>query len=1149
MFLKAPLSLILIQITTCASGYLKLCYSLDLAANIAWNSELLHYSSKMCSEGASREEIIMAAKKVVAVSNTAACYDRALSVHLGIFLDMHDAGGLSGLEAFDLFSSTEKRAIRLCSVSGNSQYFEDFALDVVTLAYADDARRTTQEQNPTASLRDINGSFFYGDHFNENFGIRTLKEHVGNNPHESTIIREAGLASTESGALRALEEEVIFGKGAWDDFNTREHREVVNLPHSIACMRSAIRILFDAIDVELKDDRDSLPPRPVSILLGAGVTAQPSTKQDPEFIKHLESTADGHAEVLVKYFLGGQFGGSVADAPKKICVHKKLALFEQGRSLRLGSIMKSRAGLTALLAMVLKCPGKSQDAVLTQCHSLATFDEHGRPSLRYTNKSSARKAARDYFNGQGENGFLAYTGCGLESEGQISNRAISSSSFSETHLIAARVHDSCATMRRVKISERTGTTGSDVMLQVLKQTMGKDLKDGCLSSHLVFDVFFDTSLDDPSIAQEALQKSLQNKTRNSKKRSTAPASSFVEGALGSFSNARLQETFQDRELGRVDMLRVLGRLIRAPTALEAVVLIGLLGEEGRSMAVSGAGATGSERGRTVRLTAVRGSPDGPLQLSISEDELRSNHFEDAEVVRQACLASQHFSGGVEIIATDTDIWQLAVVAVDQAQLRSADGERGPPLYVRLSPQTVDVAGVQVQEELMCVNSLAMNIRLDPRCIAASIPLDMRVLNYIAATLLLGSDSTSCIPGMSHNRGLNIFMEELSYIGCLVTKADAAAEAVGWTFTYVPEAALRFFKVIYCRRDPMAVADLSNGIAPDAWARLLESVAWNDLQRRVAARNPTKFDWYLPSIENITQHIMRAQSRLHGIVNATVQQPSRIPLAGFRVLFNKDGAEITKDSPTADELVGVIIVNVDPVFLPSSLEDVYSFPTMPIKTVMRSIRGPRVGSTTLLCSRCHHNVHRNRACATCATDPCVLVCSRCSHEPHEGTPCSSCAAGVIGTSLLCQFICPIPDCRHPGKRSEHSLHGCSLCGDGQACNAVAQQRNATAINAADDISEDSHSGSLVAAMNDECDDAEQILVVTDASGGCDDDDADVESDIAHIEMLRSIVSALSMAGDEGSRAEIDAAMIVATDAGEGPDLELAVQRHIGSTEAE
>lgn len=1118
----------------------------DVAANIAWKSELLLFTLSLCQHESSREQLNISSKKIVAVSKTAACYDRCLSEHLGIFLDMYEAGAMSGTDAFDLFTSAEKRSIPLCSVSGNSQYLEDFALDGITYAYASDALRAAQEQNPTGGLRDINSSYFFIDHLNENFGVRPLKDFVGSNPHESTILRDATLASTGIGALRGLEEEVIFGRSTWDDVATRETREVVDLPRAVALMRSVIRPLFAAIEAELQDHRDSQPPRPVTILLGAGITEQPSTKQSPEFTIHLEATSNAHAADVVQYFLGEQFGGSVTDGPKKIVVHRKLSLYEQGRTVRLASVLKNRAGLEALLAMVLKSKSKNTCGVLTLCHPLATFDPVGIPTLRYTTKSSTRTAVRTLFDGHSENGFLGHTACGLEPGGCISNRAISSTSFSETHLTQNRIHDACASIRRVKISEKLGATGRDVMLQVLEKTLGKDLKDGCLNSQLVFDVYFDASCDDPSIAQEALQKSLQNTMRNAKNKATAPASSFVEGALGSFSNARFQETFQNRELGRVDMLRVLGELIRRPTSIEASALLGIIGKEGRSIAVSGAGFTGDERGRTVRLTAVRSDgPNGTLTLSIHEDVLRSTHFEDFEVVRQAFLASEQFPGSTEILATDNDIWQIALVAVDQAQLESADGDRGPLFYVRVSPQTVDIAGLQVLEELMCVNTLASNIRLDPRCIAASIPLDLRVRNFVAAILLLGSDSTSCIPGLTHNRGLNMFMTDLSYIGCLIKEADAAAEANGWKITYIDEAVERFWKVMYCRRDPVAVADLSKGISPDGWGRLLEGIPWIDLRRRMAARSPTKLELYVPSIENIMQHSLRAQSRLHSIVHATVLQPPRIPLAGFRVYFTQDGSEMTKDSPTADELIGRKIHRVVPVFFTSSLEEVYSFQTMPVDAVIQTIRGPRVASTTLLCSRCHHTVHRNRACAVCTTDPCVLVCPRCSHNAHEDSPCLSCAPLVIGTSVLCQQMCPIPGCRHAGKRSDHSLHGCPSCGEGEACNAIFQQRTAAAIISADDKAEDAHSGSLVGAMDDECDDdAEQILVIdTIATGDCNDDEADLEGDIAHIETMRSIVSALSVAGDEKSRAEFDAAMIVATDAGEMPDLELAVQRHL------
>ncbi len=615
----------------------------------------------------------------------------------------------------------------------------------------------------------------------------------------------------------------------------------------------------------------------------------------------------------------------------------------------------------------------------------------------------------------------------------------------------------------------------------------------------------------------------------------------MEGPLGNFTNARFQATFGCRDTGRVHILKVLSALIRAPTEDEMESFIRMLGSYvGNTFAVSGVGSTGEQRGRTVRLSVVK-NIDGKLCIDICEDSERSTHFEDMEVTCQSHRALITYGGCIEVFATDSDIWQMLLAYADWEQLQGNDRPTSSKIFVRIAQVLVVVEGKEIQEEILRVDDLALKIRFDPRCIQALIPVEFRVLNIVTAMLLLGSDMTSTIVGMSHKRGLTLFMENLMYIGCLVIHANAEQKLLGWVNVIDLVAAQRFFKVIYGNRDPMAFADLSKGITRDAWGRMFDELSWLDCQKRVAKRDPTKFERYIPSENNIEQHIMRAQSRLHSVVCAKDRIPNRPPLVGYVVTGEKNGCIADFVAPRVVDLLGLNIKNVLPLLFPSPLLHVYAFECSSTNSALVDSvrRNSRTSSSTSLCSRCKHSVHRNRICEDCGSDPCSAVCSRCGHEPHEGALCQLCLNTVSGTSMLCALICLVPGCHHPGKRSQHSKVGCKECGANEGCNAISQVRQAEVVAAADLSSED--------AAIDLADDMNEA--VNERDDGCahdeqSDSDDDNEDDTVNLATMRSIVSALSEHRDNESSSIFDAAITAATDTDQGPDMERTVERYLG-----
>lgn len=286
----------------------------------------------------------------------------------------------------------------------------------------------------------------------------------------------------------------------------------------------------------------------------------------------------------------------------------------------------------------------------------------------------------------------------------------------------------------------------------------------------------------------------------------------------------------------------------------------------------GFGATLEQRAQMIEIDAAH-----PTQFQVI-DELASENREDTNMY-WAAKSSLLKQENVVIWVEDGDLPLISILNLNQEIVSTSNMGK---LFVQMTKQDIVVGDeTRVEKYLNCsqvVNDIIGHLGLN------LLERHHRVPSIVTLMILLGGDTTSYLY-LPYQKCLNWYLEYADFVGSLVREPTAEEKAKGFAMLVVDEEAVKRLMIL--------LYSLYNKVVP-GWKQyphneqtdILKGLTHFQVSQKVAKLNVPKIMRYVMSIENLMEHIKRANLRLHTWLHAGVGTVPDVPLDGFIYTFEK-----------------------------------------------------------------------------------------------------------------------------------------------------------------------------------------------------------------------------------------------------------------------
>ncbi len=499
-------------------------------------------------------------------------------------------------------------------------------------------------------------------------------------------------------------------------------------------------------------------------------------------------------------------------------------------------------------------------------------------------------------------------------------------------------------------------------------------------------------------------------------------------------------------------------------------------KDGATFSITGIGGDLAQKRKlhTFSIIPSRSHPRTVQRRTV--DSLRWNR-EDSEVLGVLVDGVLGSGEGAVLYAFDQDFINIGLVA--HARAVGAGTPIAGTLFVRQKEQLV--AGQP--EEYANVSALYDKLESDEetnhfagraelQAFGRSPARGLRALFVVVASMALGRDSLSGIPGVSHEKGLLRYRDLAGWVGALVRAATDAEAEDGHEIVVDKDAMVRFYLHQFVARKPSTFVARWSALGVAEQARELAKLDYIGAERTMAgAVMPNIVDLMpalIPSDSSkciITTLTRLLTDQLTAWNNTAVQKPDGFRYQSLVAVIKNGDATHDIEAPAVAKLDAADHVVSVWVSFPRGTNRLPQNPrTMAFyfgaeeglgQAILRNMRLTKTAEAkpkpTKKCDVCFHDAHGDDGCVECGGE-CCKHCKKCLHLDHGTDFCSECIR-TPGSFAKCIRRCA--QCKHNGAFSGHKKNGCSECEGDCGCNLLkAKKRN---VAAADDVGADVEQG--------------------------------------------------------------------------------------------
>lgn len=525
------------------------------------------------------------------------------------------------------------------------------------------------------------------------------------------------------------------------------------------------------------------------------------------------------------------------------------------------------------------------------------------PCMNKAPKHKIRQAFRECFNtlihsdvGSGASSWYLST---QQQQGSTCfNVLVKSHDNQTTRNIDHLIFDMPMWMRKISNKANSCKNMEEVILMIIKSVADESIKKGIGTVTLCEDV------------GGCLQKMVTELMRDNMKKSNTDTSKIIK--LVSYDQTLpkdkesnwLGKGYSQRGEGEFrDMLR---RIIFDFVQHHPEKVAKVMGNEG-TIQFAGYGENDDQRMSTFQIVC---SSHNPKLEEVAE--LKSNCLEDTN---QVAIAKKSLNEGknVVIVVEDGDLPQIGVLNVGTALMESEDENlivddtiiKGN-LFIKMTQQSITIDGKTIMEEYINCNELSQSMINHSGFELANINIGERVPSVIALMILLGGDTTSYLY-LPYTKCLQWYLRYTDFVGSLVRDGNENEKSNGFGKWVIDmEAVVRLMILLYALKNPKALPSW-NSLPHHEQISHLKNLTYSQVQKVVAKSNLPKIFRYMPSLDNLHEHVNRAILRLHTWLYAFDRNVPDVPMLGFKVILKKEELIEKRLAPTNNE-VAILINN-------------------------------------------------------------------------------------------------------------------------------------------------------------------------------------------------------------------------------------------------